>query len=71
MARFDLYVSDNIDATLVDISRRYRISKEEAIRRAFALLSVADDALRDGRSMGIVRTDAQAGLQAVCEVRVL
>ncbi|MGI4841120.1 MAG: hypothetical protein ACRYF9_26320 [Janthinobacterium lividum] len=71
MARFDLYVSDNIDAALVDIALRYRISKEEAIRRAFALLSVADDALRDGRSMGIVKADAQTGLQAVCEVRVL
>ncbi|WP_311971456.1 hypothetical protein [Pseudomonas baltica] len=71
MARFDLYVSDNIDAALVDIALRYRISKEEAIRRAFALLSVADDALRDGRSMGIVKADAHTGLQAVCEVRVL
>lgn len=71
MARFDLYVSDNIDAALVDIALRYRISKEEAIRRAFALLSVADDALRDGRSMGIVNADAHTGLRAVCEVRVL
>jgi hypothetical protein len=71
MARLDLYVSDNIDTTLVDISRRYHISKEGAIRRTFALLAVADDALRDGRSMGIVYTDAREGLQEFYEVRVL
>lgn len=39
MARLDLCVSDNVNATLVDISRRYRINKEEATRRALALRS--------------------------------
>lgn len=71
MASYSLYVSDNIDATLVDISRRYSISKEEAIRRAFSLLAVADDAVRDGCSMGIVQTDEHAQLRAICEVSVL
>lgn len=71
MASFNLYLSDDIDTTLIDISHRYQISKEEAMRRAFALLAVADGALREGRSLGIVRTDEHQQLQAVSEVIVL
>lgn len=57
MRNFNLSISAEIDDRLTAIAARNRISKSEAVVRAFELLSVADDAKRiDSKtSLGIIR----------------
>jgi hypothetical protein len=53
-----------------EISKRKGITKAEAMRRAFALLAVADkeEQKPGGFSLGIVRETADHGLEAVGRV---
>ncbi len=57
MPRLTVDLSPEIDARLTRIAQKEGISKAEAMRRAFALLSVADDEKAKGNSLGIVRED--------------
>ena len=70
MARLTLDLSPEIDNSLTEIAERYGITKAEAMRRAFALLSVADSEKRKGKgfSLGIVRENEQHELEAVGRV---
>ena len=57
MARLTLDLSDEMDSSLTDIAKRSGITKADAMRRAFALLKVADreHQKNNGLSLGIVR----------------
>ena len=55
MPRLTVDLSPEIDNRLTQIAQQQHISKAEAMRRAFALLAVADDEKRKGNSLGIVR----------------
>ncbi|CAI8806279.1 hypothetical protein EMIT0194MI4_10650 [Pseudomonas sp. IT-194MI4] len=56
MRRMTLDLSDEIDDTLTALARRRGITKAEAMRKAFALLVIADsEARKAGFSLGIVR----------------
>lgn len=70
MPRMTLDLSEEIDSTLTDIAKRSGISKAEAMRRAFALLSVADKekSKNAGFSLGIVRETDDHRLEAVARV---
>lgn len=70
MTRFTIDLSDEIDEKLTDIAERYGITKAEAMRRAFALLTVADEEKKKGRgfSLGIVKENSKHELEAVGRV---
>ena len=69
MPSMTLVLSDEIDQALTDIAKQSGITKAEAMRRAFALLSVAyADKKKPGFSLGIVREGPDNTLEAVCRV---
>ncbi|MGF6489174.1 hypothetical protein [Pseudomonas frederiksbergensis] len=69
MPRMTLDLSDEIDQALNDISRRRGITKAEAMRKAFALLVIADsEARKPGFSLGIVREREDHTLEAMGRV---
>lgn len=68
MPRLTVDLSAEIDTRLTDIARRHRISKADAMRRAFALLAVADSETARGNSLGIVREGPDHRLEAVGRV---
>ena len=56
MSRFTIDLSDEIDEKLSQIAKANGITKAEAMRRAFALLSVAEEMKAiPGQSLGIVK----------------
>jgi predicted transcriptional regulator len=70
MTRLTLDLSSEIDEKLTDIAKRNGITKAEAMRRAFALLAIADQEKRKnkGFSLGIVRETEDHTLEAVGRV---
>ena len=70
MSRLTLDLAPEIDDKLTDIARRNGITKAEAMRRAFALLAVADQEKQKegGFSLGIVRERTDHTLEAVGRV---
>ena len=69
MPRLTLDLSEEIDGRLTEIAKRNGMTKAEAMRKAFALLAVADQEKQkgNGSSIGIVRDNAD-GLYAVGRV---
>lgn len=57
MPRLTVDLSKEIDARLTAIANKEGISKAQAMRKAFALLSVAEQESAKGNSIGIVRED--------------
>lgn len=69
MTRMTLDLSDEIDSKLTTIAKDRGISKAEAMRKAFALLVIADsEARKPGFSLGIVRERDDHTLEAVARV---
>jgi hypothetical protein len=66
--RFTVDLSDEIDEKLTTIAKSSGITKAEAMRRAFALLSVAFDEKIKGNSLGIVRDSQDKGMEVVARV---
>ncbi len=66
MTRLTLDLSTEIDDKLISIAKRNGITKAEAMRRAFALLTIADEEKqKPGFSLGIVREKEDHTLEAV------
>lgn len=57
MPTLTLELTDEIDRYLNDVTRRSGLTKGETIRRAFALLKVADEARNDGNMLAVVKED--------------
>ncbi len=55
MPRLTVNLSKEINARLTEIAQKEGITKAEAMRKAFALLSVAEQEKAKGNSLGIVR----------------
>lgn len=70
MSRLTLDLTEDVDKRLTDIAKRHGITKAEAMRRAFALLSVADGESRknNGTSLGIVKESENGELKAMGRV---
>ena len=69
MPRLTVDLSKEIDSRLTEIAQKEGISKAEVMRKAFALLSVAEVEKSKGNSLGIVREDADSHtLQAIGRV---
>ena len=60
MPRLTVDLSEEIDARLTAIAKKAGISKAEAMRKAFALLAVAEGEKVKGNSLGIVREDEES-----------
>jgi predicted transcriptional regulator len=54
MGRMTIDLSDEVDDRLTEIARKSGISKAEAMRRAFALLSVAAEEKDRGNTLAVV-----------------
>jgi predicted transcriptional regulator len=54
MSRMTIDLSNEVDDRLSEIARKSGITKAEAMRRAFALLSVAYDEKERGNSLAVV-----------------
>lgn len=67
MSIYTLELSSEIDGKLTEIALRSGISKAEALKRALALLAIADDERQknNGSSLGIVRKTGSNDLEAV------
>lgn len=57
MPRLTVDLSTEIDEKLTKIATSNHISKAEAMRKAFALLAVAEEEKSKGNSLGIVKED--------------
>jgi len=57
MPRLTVDLSEEIDKRLTEIAKKECISKAEAMRKAFALLSIAVKEKANGNSIGIVGND--------------
>jgi predicted transcriptional regulator len=69
MPRMTLDLSDEIDQKLTTIAKDRGITKAEAMRKAFALLVIADsEARKPGFSLGIVRERDDHTLEAMGRV---
>ena len=69
MPRLTIDLSKEISDRLTEIARKEGITKAEAMRRAFALLSVAEQEKAKGNSLGIAREDPNSHtLQAIGRV---
>lgn len=70
MSRLTLDLTSEVDAKLTEIAEKNGISKAEAMRRAFALLVVADSEKRKpgNYSLGIVRQKDDHTLEAIGRV---
>ncbi len=69
MPRLTVDLSKEIDAHLTEIANKKGISKAQAMRKAFALLVVAEQESAKGNSLGIVREDPDGHkLQAIGRV---
>ncbi len=53
-------LSEEIDNSLTRIANKNGISKAQAMRKAFALLSIADEVSAKGNSLGIVKEDPKS-----------
>lgn len=60
MPRLTVDLSEEINARLTAIAKKEGISKAEAMRKAFALLAVAEGEKVKGNSLGIVREDEES-----------
>lgn len=54
MTRMTVDLSDEVDERLAEIARKSGITKAEAMRRAFALLSVAQEEKERGHNLAVV-----------------
>ncbi|MFC3123259.1 ribbon-helix-helix protein, CopG family [Agaribacter flavus] len=55
MSKFTVSLSADIDKRLTEIAAKEGITKSEAVRRAMALLSMAEKEKEKGNSLAIVR----------------
>jgi predicted transcriptional regulator len=65
--RFTIDLSAEIDEKLSSIAKQSNTTKADVMRRAFALMALAQDEKSRGNSLGIVRDDGGA-LKAIGRV---
>ncbi|PID43984.1 MAG: hypothetical protein CSA52_03425 [Gammaproteobacteria bacterium] len=69
MPRLTVDLSKDINTRLTEIAKKEGITKAEAMRKAFALLSIAEQEKAKGNSLGIVRENKENHeLQAIGRV---
>nr|VFJ88244.1 MAG: hypothetical protein BECKLFY1418B_GA0070995_100952 [Candidatus Kentron sp. LFY]VFJ95072.1 MAG: hypothetical protein BECKLFY1418A_GA0070994_104616 [Candidatus Kentron sp. LFY]VFK19288.1 MAG: hypothetical protein BECKLFY1418C_GA0070996_10563 [Candidatus Kentron sp. LFY] len=66
-----LDIPDDIYESVSDFARNRNIPEGEAMKRAFALLRVADQEIAEGESLGIVREDESNELHAITRIEGL
>ncbi|MBP2844574.1 hypothetical protein J8655_03560 [Dickeya oryzae] len=57
MARISVTLSPEMESLIEKVSSRRGINKATAIRRAFALLQIAEEQMEQGRELGIIKDD--------------
>lgn len=55
MSRFTIDLSPEINDRLTEIAKAQGITKAEAMRKAFALLSISEKEKKEGNTLGIVK----------------
>ena len=54
MSRFTIDLSPEINDRLTEIAKEQGITKAEAMRKAFALLSISEKEKKEGNTLGII-----------------
>lgn len=67
MARMSVTLSPEMETLIEKVSAKRGISKSTAIRRAFALLQIAEEQMDNGRELGIIK-DEGGNLKAVGKI---
>lgn len=67
MARMSVTLPPDIDDMLERVAKSQGITKSHAMRRAFALLQIAEDEHKKGRELGIIQ-DNGGKLEAVGKI---
>ena len=65
MPRYSITIAKEIDIRLEQIALKNGITKGEALKRAFALLAIADKVESMGNTLGIVNQDPDTGNYSV------
>ncbi|MBP2169441.1 putative transcriptional regulator [Erwinia toletana] len=68
MPRFTVDLSEELDKRLREIAQANGITKAEAIRRAFTLLSVADTEKKRNRHMGFFTVNDNGDKEITSEI---
>ncbi len=69
MSRYTVDLPEEIDSRLTVIAEQEGISKGQAMRKAFALLSVAASEREKGNSLGVVKeSDDGDSLEAIARI---
>lgn len=68
MSTYTIHLPDEIDERLSDIARDRKISKGEAMKRAFALLSFAVEEEKQGHFVGSIKPSDNGKVEVVKEV---
>ena len=72
MSRMTLEISDSFEEVLASFATRNGISIPETVRRALAVIELAEQVQRKGRSLGIVEEDKKTHeLHAIGRIRGL
>lgn len=65
MARMTVDLPEDINNLITSIASEQGIPKTEVVRRAFAILKVAQEERSNGGMLGMVRRDGEGKLEAV------
>ncbi len=68
MPRFTVDLSDDLDRRLKEIAEGNNITKAEAMRRAFALLSVAEREKKQQGHLGIFKITTDGKKEVISEI---
>ena len=65
MARMTVDLPEDINNLITSIANEQGVPKTEIVRRAFAILKVAQEERANGGELGMVRRDSEGKLEAV------
>ena len=68
MARISVTLSPEMETLIEQVAEKHKITKANAVRRAFALLQIAEEQTHKGRELGIIKEERDGQLKAVGKI---
>lgn len=68
MNRMSVNLSPEMELLIEETSKREGITKAEVIRKAFALLQIAESEKKRGRSIGVISEDSNHEMKVVGKI---
>ena len=70
MPRYTIDLAENVIADLDNFAESQHISRAEAVKRALAILSIANSERKDGNELGIIRRDGETNAKVVGRIAI-